>query len=71
MNRLKLSKPSSVRLPRLVAATTPSQAPITVASSVPVPTSSRVQGIASLISSQTGSRVSWLIPRSKVSVSPA
>ena len=41
-----------------------------VASSVPVPTSSSVQGIASLISSQTGSRVRWLIPRSKVTVSP-
>jgi hypothetical protein len=58
-------------LPRLVAAITPSQEPIKVASSVPVPTSSSVQGTASLISVQTERRVRWLIPRSSRSVSPA
>ena len=53
-------------LPRLVAAITPSQAPINVASSVPVPTSSSVQGSASLISVQTGWRVRWLMPEVEV-----
>ena len=58
-------------LPRLVAAITPSQAPIRVASTVPVPTSSSVQGSASLISVHTDRRVRWLVPRSKCSVSLA
>ena len=70
VNRLKPSKPSSVFLPRRVAATTPIQLPSSVASSVPTPTRSSVHGSASLISSQTSSRVCWLIPRSSVSVSP-
>ena len=70
VNRLKPKKLSSVFLPRLVAATTPIQAPRSVAIRVPVPTSSSVHGIAALISSHTGSRVRWLIPSSPVSVSP-
>ena len=70
VNRLKLSRLSSVRLPRLIAAFTPIHAPSRVAISVPVPTNSSVHGIAALISSQTGSRVSWLMPSSNVSVSP-
>ena len=70
MKRLKPSRPSSVFVPRLRAATTPIQAPISVASSVPVPTSSSVQGSAPLISSQTDSRERWLVPRSSLSVSP-
>ena len=55
VNRLKPSSPSSVFLPRRVAAATPIQLPRMVASSVPVPTSRSVHGSASLISSQTGS----------------
>ena len=65
VNRLKPSSPSSVFLPRRVAAATPIQLPRMVASSVPVPTSSSVHGSASLISSQTGRRLRWLMPRSR------
>ena len=50
MKRLKPSSPSSVFEPRLLAAITPIQAPIRVASSVPVPTSSSVHGSAAQIS---------------------
>ena len=70
VNRLKPSSPSSAFLPRLVAAATPIQLPRMVASSVPVPTSRSVHGRASLISSQTGRRLPWLIPRSSRAVSP-
>ena len=71
VNRLTPSRLSSVRLPRCVAAFTPIHAPTRVAIRVPTPTSKSVHGIAALISSQTGSRVRWLIPSSSVTVSPA
>ena len=69
VNRLKPSSPSSVLVPLRVAATMPSQVPMIVASSVPVPTSSSVHGSASPISVHTSRRVFWLIPRSPLAVS--
>ena len=70
VNRLKPSSPSSDFEPRRFAAATPIQAPMIVAASVPVPTSSSVHGSASTISLQTDCRERWLIPRSSVTVSP-
>ena len=58
-------------VPRRTAAITPSHVPSSVASSVPVPTSSSVHGIASRSSAATVRRERWLTPRSNVTVSRA